>query len=160
MNGYDDVRMAPDVEPGVQPATDCTYIAGPMTGYPEWNEPAFRAMAKRLRALGIPVISPNELHAPDPEKSREWYLRRDLEVVVAKCNRVVFLPGWERSWGATLEHHVAKELAMELVYPHEFNAWVKRFIKDQTNYTSEAAAASRHADEVMATQMQKKLERC
>lgn len=107
---------------GVQKAEDRTYIAGPMTGYPEWNEPAFRAMAARLRSLGLEVVSPNELHAPSDDVPWDWYLRRDL-AALATCNRVVFLPGWERSKGARLEHHVAEALGMELVYPGDHDVF-------------------------------------
>ncbi|AAD17617.1 nucleoside deoxyribosyltransferase [Mycobacterium phage TM4] len=49
----------------VDPLDDVVYIAGPMTGYPRWNEAAFTGMAAYLRSLGHTVISPNELHEPD-----------------------------------------------------------------------------------------------
>jgi hypothetical protein len=95
-----------------------TYIAGPMTlvGPPTWNYPAFAAMAKRLRDLGWEVISPHELHAANETIPWDWYLRRDLRELV-KCGRVVFLPDWEKSSGAQLEHYVAESLGMELIYP-------------------------------------------
>lgn len=101
-----------------------TYVAGPMTGYPEWNEPAFVAMATRLRDAGLLVISPNELHPADAAIPHDWYLRRDLAELV-KCRRVVFLPGWERSKGARLEHQVAEGLGLELVYPHELETFME-----------------------------------
>lgn len=96
-----------------------TYVAGPMTGYPDWNTPAFEEMAKRLRAAGLEVIAPNELHAPDENIAHSWYLRRDIAKMVECCGRVVFLTGWERSKGARMEHFVAEQLDMELIYPYE-----------------------------------------
>lgn len=95
-----------------------TYVAGPMTGYAEWNYPAFINMATRLRKAGYRVISPHELHEPSAEVAWDWFLRRDLRELV-KCSRIVMLSGWHRSKGARLEHHVAKSLGMEIVYPSE-----------------------------------------
>ncbi|AER47635.1 hydrolase [Mycobacterium phage DS6A] len=99
-------------------ATGITYIAGPMTGYPDHNYPAFMAKAAELRAAGVPVINPAEFHGNDLDHPWDWYLRRDLAQLV-KCARVVFLPGWRGSRGAQLEHDVAQRLGLELVYPPE-----------------------------------------
>jgi len=101
------------------PATEgCVYIAGPMTGYPEFNYPAFAYAATALRAQGVKVISPHELHdngiAPasyNNERTYEWYLRAGLKALL-ECNEVVLLPGWEESRGACLERHVAEALGM------------------------------------------------
>ena len=41
------------------------YVAGPMTGHPQLNFPAFHTEAARLRALGYEVVNPAELNA-DP----------------------------------------------------------------------------------------------
>ncbi|MBF3131496.1 DUF4406 domain-containing protein, partial [Pseudomonas aeruginosa] len=50
------------------------YLAGPMTGLPEHNFPAFHAEAARLRSLGYQVENPAE-HGEIP--GFEWadYLR-------------------------------------------------------------------------------------
>ena len=37
------------------------YIAGPMSGYPEFNAPAFAAAKARLEAAGLRVITPVEI---------------------------------------------------------------------------------------------------
>lgn len=100
---------------------DIIYIAGPMTGYPEWNHPAFDDKAAELRAQGNTVINPAEIHAPSGDIAWDWYLRRDL-VQLVKCNRIVMLPGWRDSAGAQLEHHVAQALAMQITYPTEEHA--------------------------------------
>ena len=39
------------------------YVAGPMTGHPELNFPAFHAAATELRALGHHVENPAEINA-------------------------------------------------------------------------------------------------
>ena len=53
------------------------YIAGPCTGYPDLNFPAFHAAAARLRAAGHHVENPAEINA-DP--SAEWLdcMRADI----------------------------------------------------------------------------------
>lgn len=102
---------------------EITYVAGPMTGYHDHNRPAFAGMTARLRAAGFATVNPDELHTMPPgSMPDDWYLRRDLAELV-KCKRVVMLPGWANSKGATLEHVVAKRLGMEIVYPESFEEW-------------------------------------
>lgn len=103
---------------GEQMAKELTYIAGPMSGVPEFNYPAFAEKAYQLRQTGVAVISPHELHPADPTIPWDWYLRRDLTELL-KCSQVVLLPGWENSPGAQLEHHVATALGMRIIYPGE-----------------------------------------
>ena len=93
------------------------YIAGPMTGLPDLNFPAFHAEAARLRALGYEVSNPAEIN-PDPTAGWEACMRADIAELV-KCDGVALLPGWERSRGASLEAHIAHSLGMRLVYPGE-----------------------------------------
>lgn len=114
----------PALEPEPDRGVEITYVAGPMTGYRDWNKPAFAGMTARLRTAGMVVINPDELHKADAETPWDYYLRRDLAELV-KCQRVVLLPGWANSKGATLEHHVAKSLEMEIVYPEHFEEWFK-----------------------------------
>ena len=70
------------------------YIAGPMTGLPDLNFPAFHAEAARLRALGYEVSNPAEIN-PDPTAGWEACMRADIAELV-KCDGVALLPGWER----------------------------------------------------------------
>ena len=106
---------------------DLTYVAGPMSlvGPPTWNYPAFMEMAEKLRGAGYEVINPADLHEPSEDLPHDWYLRRDLAQLV-KCNRIVLLENHHMSKGARLERHVAIELGMEVIHPHQheklFNA--------------------------------------
>lgn len=86
------------------------YIAGPMTGLPEFNFPAFHAEAARLRGLGFEVENPAENPKP-PSPTWEAYMRMAIAQVVT-CDTVVLLPGWENSRGAKLEKHIAEQLGM------------------------------------------------
>lgn len=95
-----------------------TYIAGPMTGYPEFNHPAFHAKAAELRATGETVINPAEIDAEiGLDQPWDTYLRRDLILLAEHCNKIVLLDGWEKSKGACLERHVGEKLGMTIVYP-------------------------------------------
>lgn len=90
------------------------YIAGPMTGLPDLNFPAFRTEAARLRALGWEVINPAEIN-PDKHLSWRECMMTDIAALVF-CDAVQLLPGWDTSKGATLEHHIADRLGL-IVYP-------------------------------------------
>ena len=95
-----------------------TYISGPMTGINNWNFPAFNAMERVLRAEGLDVINPARLDAGKDPASLKWSdcLRRDISALML-CDTIVMLPGWSESRGAQLEHHVACELGLNVVYP-------------------------------------------
>lgn len=86
------------------------YIAGPMSGIPEFNYPAFHVAAKALRAVGYTVVNPAEI---SPEQGNDWvyYMRRDIPAMLT-CESIFLLKGWENSKGATLEKHIAEALGM------------------------------------------------
>ncbi|WP_295855250.1 DUF4406 domain-containing protein [uncultured Xylophilus sp.] len=90
------------------------YIAGPMSGYPELNFPAFHAAAAALRAEGHHVENPAEINA-DP--SAQWLdcMRMDIARLVT-CDAVFLLPGWERSRGALVEQTLAAGLGLPVLY--------------------------------------------
>jgi nucleoside 2-deoxyribosyltransferase len=90
------------------------YIAGPMTGLPELNFPAFHREAANLRAQGIEVVNPAEINA-DPNAKWVDCMRADIRELVT-CDVIAMLPGWDKSKGATLEHHIAKTLELRVVY--------------------------------------------
>ena len=103
------------------------YVAGPMTGLPEFNYPAFNAAASQLRELGYEVLNPADidvLYNPDPTQPQEWdwYMRHALRMVL-NSDALALLPGWENSRGAQLEVKVGKALGMECL-PIEL--WVER----------------------------------
>lgn len=90
------------------------YIAGPMTGLPESNYPAFNQAADILRAQGFEVENPAENPAP-PCGSWEAYMRMAVRQLIA-CDGIALLPGWERSRGATIESRLAADLRMERIH--------------------------------------------
>ena len=113
------------------------YIAGPMTGIPQFNFPAFDVAAASLRSYGYLVVSPVELDDPssraaalsnetgDPEQynadtGETWgdLLARDVKMIADEVSGVVALEGWEESRGARLEVFVARTCGKP-VYSYE-----------------------------------------
>jgi hypothetical protein len=96
------------------------YLAGPMSGLPSFNYPAFHAAAAALRARGYNLVSPAELDeqhtlqyataiaSPDGKDYHpKWtwgdYLARDVKIVADEAQGIIFLPNWHTSRGAKLE---------------------------------------------------------
>jgi hypothetical protein len=103
------------------------YIAGPMTGYPKWNFPAFFEAERQLEELGYEVINPAhndgatvqealESAGPVDSPNNLWsdYMKRDLPHVM-NVDMICLLPGWQKSKGASLEVTVAKAIGLPLM---------------------------------------------
>lgn len=88
------------------------YIAGPMTGRPDYNYPAFNQVAAQLRAAGYHVENPAENPVP-PCGSWLGYMRLALAQLVT-CDKVVALPEWTTSRGARIEVGLALELGLDV----------------------------------------------
>jgi hypothetical protein len=107
------------------------YVAGPMSGLPNFNFPAFFTAAERLEKDGWTVYNPaakeeertysNKAYAAGDQvmaanegfNFRECYFW-DVEKVI-NSNAIYMLPNWEQSAGARGEHAVA--VAMKKHYP-------------------------------------------
>lgn len=92
------------------------YLAGPMTGFPEYNFPAFDKAAKALREAHIKVMSPHEVNYNEVERGslpRKVYLKTGLQLLM-DCTGIILLPGWSRSAGAVAEMNVAHWLEMPM----------------------------------------------
>jgi hypothetical protein len=89
------------------------YIAGPMTGLPDFNYPAFSDAAKRLREAGFEVFSPAE-NGLSPAAPWNEHMRVDLAHLVSHCYAVATLPDWIKSRGAGLEVGTAIGLDMDV----------------------------------------------
>lgn len=85
------------------------YIAGPMTGYVDFNYPAFNAAAKVWRKAGHDVINPAENEGGDTSKPYAYYMRQDIELVLS-VEAIAVLPGWQKSRGAALEVSIGRIL--------------------------------------------------
>lgn len=92
------------------------YVAGPMSGLPDFNYPAFRLAGQRLSRLGFEVLNPADIdamHNPDPSRPQtwDWYMRHALTMLL-RADGVALLDGWESSKGASLEVTVAEALGL------------------------------------------------
>jgi Domain of unknown function (DUF4406) len=95
------------------------YIAGPMTGLPEFNYPAFREASRALFVAGYATEDPSTHDG----KATTWdgYMRLALPQML-RCDGVATLPRWWRSRGARLEVHVASSLDMPVLPVEEWLA--------------------------------------
>lgn len=87
------------------------YIAGPITGDPDYKE-KFDAVEKKLQELGLETVNPTE-DAPKGLTHRE-YIDRGL-TMLATCNMICMLPGSSRSPGAKLERAYADTVMMPIL---------------------------------------------
>ena len=80
------------------------YIAGPMTGYKNFNKKAFFKAARMIKSMdAIPVHTaslPGGL-------AYEEYLEKSLDLLEG-CDAICLLRGWEESKGALMEYGYAK----------------------------------------------------
>ncbi len=88
------------------------YVAGPMTGYPDLNYPAFALASDRLRQRGFDAVSPAELN-PITEEYKTA-MRNDI-IALIDCDLILRLDGWEKSKGATLENHIAEVMKIPVL---------------------------------------------
>lgn len=90
------------------------YVAGPMTGLPDYNYPEFHAAADLLRKAGYEVFNPAEIEdSANPPKMWHEYMRLGLTKMLL-CQGVALLDGYENSKGALIEINLAYSLGMEL----------------------------------------------
>ena len=102
------------------------YLAGPMSGRPQFNFPVFHEAADSLRRWGYDIVSPAEIDSPEIQAAamaspdgklddagkiagETWgdILARDVKLIADGVSGIVFLPGWTTSRGAKLEAFVA-----------------------------------------------------
>ena len=107
------------------------YLAGPMTGIPQFNIPAFDEATETLRSQGYDIVSPAERDTYETRKAAlssktgdhsdlsiaETYgdmLARDMKILADEVDGIIFLQGWHKSRGAKTEAYIA--LAMGLKF--------------------------------------------
>jgi hypothetical protein len=97
------------------------YLAGPMSGYVDYNFPLFHRVANLLRSQGYKVNNPADKETldgtdlPDPEKvpTRAEAMKMDIPLVV-ECDGIVLLPCWKDSVGARFEAIMATQCGMDI----------------------------------------------
>ena len=93
-----------------------------MSGFSDFNFPAFNKAAKELRKKGHEVFNPAE------EDIKKWKslknvrkyanyrdcLRKDLNWMLDYAECIAILPGWQKSKGVKVELSLAKALGLEI----------------------------------------------
>lgn len=88
------------------------YLAGPMTGLPDYNRPAFFAAEKVLQGYGHTVLNPAVL--PNGLEYHEYI--RISKAMLMCADSVYLLEGWENSNGAINERTLAIALNKIIEY--------------------------------------------
>lgn len=93
------------------------YIAGPMTGLPDWNFPAFNWAAAEWRAAGWEVLNPAEAFDGDTNRPYVEYVEHDIELLKT-CDAIAMLRGWdgENARGSVWERAIAQHFLGLKVY--------------------------------------------
>lgn len=91
-------------------------LSGPMSGYADYNKPAFYAVEKLLRSIGFTKIVNPASFTIDFECSEEeiWKqgIRQSIKAL-ADCDAILYLEGHEKSRGAQIEKYIAEKLGLE-----------------------------------------------
>lgn len=101
------------------------YLAGPMSGYPEYNYPVFEDAARVLRMTGVKLVSPHEVAWPDNhEKLSEtdlWeYMMKATGKALNNCQGIILMKGWPQSRGAKAELEFAMAHNWPVWFYHEY----------------------------------------
>jgi hypothetical protein len=112
------------------------YIAGPMTGLPRFNYPAFAEAEELIAECGVSVFNPTKLVNTADEydeimasvdgtynfsNGKTWsdFIIPSVKVIIDRVGSLVFLKDWQTSRGARLEAVVAHLCGKPCyTYPH------------------------------------------
>jgi len=88
------------------------YLSGPISGSP-LSYKTFEAAEEKYANLGYEIINPHKICPPNAD----WHtcMRTDI-VELMQCNTIIMLDGWKQSRGAILEHYLALNLNMQIIY--------------------------------------------
>jgi hypothetical protein len=96
------------------------YLAGPMSGYPAYNFPAFEEACRKLRSVDLKIRSPHEIDYGETEKTRgsldyETYMQAGLDLL-NQCSGIILLNGWPQSGGACREVSLSIDLGLPMYF--------------------------------------------
>lgn len=99
------------------------YLAGPMSGYDQYNFPAFFQAQEALETIGYTVYNPAEedekwksdiISSGDlSEQDIKTVIRHDISLILDRVDLLVFLDGWQNSKGAMVEFSLARFLGLD-----------------------------------------------
>ena len=108
--------------------TDIVYIAGPMTGMPLFNYPAFFGIAELIKKeYAVEVLNP----ARQPNGlAYDEYMRRAFDDL-DRATVIVLLDGWRQSKGATKEVIRAHQRRIRILYWHQVEIVLTRKLEKE-----------------------------
>jgi len=104
------------------------YIAGPMSGLPDYNYPAFFAAERDLIAAGFDTLNPARDEGRDGCKEWADFMRASLRDL-ADADGIALLPGWQNSRGAAMEYRIGHDLGIPV---QRLDEWL-----NQTNHSED-----------------------
>lgn len=124
------------------------YLAGPMSGYPNYNYDTFHAVEDHLRWCGYKWIKNPARHF-DGDQSLSWevYIAKAINALL-DSEALVALPGWRESVGARLEVAIATAIG-HVVYSaieddKEGYRYVLRHVSDAKSLTAAIIGMGEH----------------
>ena len=100
------------------------YICLPIAGREEDIFKRAEIAKKEIIELGFEPISPLDLNLISEEELKEhtrrditaWYMGRDIETIISKCDVIYCCEGWQNSKGCNVEIECAKQYGLEIYY--------------------------------------------
>lgn len=102
------------------------YIAGPMTGYEQFNIGSFFAAGDYFKDIGWEVYNPAEktgdiygmdLYEGDAQEfDLAEAFTRYTDFIINRATHIYMLRGWEKSAGARAEHALAVVMGLTIIY--------------------------------------------
>ena len=131
------------------------YISGKITDNPNYKA-EFEAAELALKIAGFQPVNPAEEHLSDGA-TRADYMRHDLKLL-CDCDAIYMLNGWRESAGAKIEHKLARDLGMEIIYGIKkpvYNAEYRReqYIKNREKILQKQKEyCDQHREEILQKQ--------
>ena len=100
------------------------YICLPIAGREEDIFERVEIAKKEIIELGFEPISPLDLNSIGEEELKDhtrrditaWYMGRDIETIISKCDCIYCCDGWQYSKGCNVEIECAKQYSVEIYY--------------------------------------------
>ena len=104
------------------------YISGKITNNANYKAD-FEAVGLALKIAGFQPVNPAEEQLPD---GATWadYMRHDIKLL-CDCDAIYMLRGWRESAGAKIEHKLARDLGIEIIYERKKPVYNTKYRREQ-----------------------------